>query len=107
MFCTKCGTQLREDDLFCTKCGSGTGPDPIVSTPHVLMLDKRNRKIAGVCAGLARYMHVDVTLVRVVWLAVAIGTGVGFLAYLAAWMIIPPDYGLAAPLNVVPGPQAN
>ena len=58
------------------------------------MLDKRNRKIAGVCAGFARYLEIDVTLVRVLWLAIAITTGVGFLAYLAAWLIMPSDHGL-------------
>jgi len=36
-------------------CGSGKG-----------------KKIAGVCAGFARYMGVDVTLVRVVWLVIAL-----------------------------------
>ena len=56
------------------------------------MLDKRNKKIAGVCAGLARYFEVDVILVRVLVLAAALATGVGFLAYLAAWMIMPSDY---------------
>ena len=42
------------------------------------MLDKRNKKIAGVCAGMARYLDMDVTLIRVLWLAIAIITGVGF-----------------------------
>jgi phage shock protein C len=58
------------------------------------MLDKRNGKIAGVCACFARYLDVDVTLVRVIWLAAAIMTGVGFLAYLAAWIIMPSDHGM-------------
>ena len=57
------------------------------------MLDKRNKKIGGVCAGFARYMEVDVILVRTIWLVVAVATGVGFLAYFAAWLIMPSDYG--------------
>ena len=69
------------------------------------MLDKRNKKLAGVCAGFARYMEVDVILVRMVWLVVAVATGVGFLAYLAAWIIMPSDYGSRAPQTAfVPGP---
>jgi phage shock protein PspC (stress-responsive transcriptional regulator) len=60
-----------------------------------LLLDSRNKKIAGVCAGFGRYLEVDVTLVRVLWLAIALGTGVGFLVYLAAWIIIPSDRGHA------------
>ncbi len=70
------------------------------------MLDKRNKKIAGVCAGFARYLDVDVTLVRVLWLAIAITTGVGFLAYPAAWLIMPSDYGLETRAAVAPGQQA-
>jgi phage shock protein C len=71
------------------------------------MLDKGNKKIAGVCAGFARYFDVDVILVRVVWLALALGTGVGFLAYFAAWIIMPSDRGLSAQTNFSPHPQAG
>jgi phage shock protein C len=72
-----------------------------------LMLDKRNKKIGGVCAGFARYMEVDVILVRVLWLAIAVTTGVGFLAYLAAWIIMPSDYGQAPQTAFVPGPLTS
>jgi phage shock protein PspC (stress-responsive transcriptional regulator) len=68
------------------------------------MLDKTNKKIAGVCAGVARYFEVDVTLVRALWLAIAVTTGVGFLAYLAAWIIIPSDHGRAMQGAIMPGP---
>jgi phage shock protein PspC (stress-responsive transcriptional regulator) len=66
----------------------------VIAATCPLMLDKRNGKIAGVCAGFARYLDVDVTLVRVLWLATAVMTGVGFLAYLVAWMIMPSDHGM-------------
>jgi phage shock protein C len=107
MFCTKCGTQLRDNDRFCSKCGNRTALASVTSAPHALKLDKRNRKIAGVCAGFARYMEVDVTLVRVVWLAAAVSTGVGFLAYIAAWLIMPSDHGIELPMNIAPAPQAG
>ena len=71
------------------------------------MLDKRNKKIAGVCAGFARYLEVDVNLVRVLWLAIALCTGVGFLAYLAAWMIMPSDHGLDARTSLTHEPQTT
>jgi len=93
MFCTKCGVELREDDRFCSRCGSRTALAPPPEPLRPLMLDKRNKKIAGVCAGFARYLNVDVTLVRVITLALAICTCVGFLAYVAAWIVIPADYG--------------
>jgi len=59
------------------------------------MLDKANKKVAGVCAGFARYFEADVTLMRVLWLAIALGTGVGFIAYVVAWIIMPSDRGLS------------
>ncbi len=52
-------------------------------------------------------MEVDVILVRTVWLVVAIATGVGFIAYFAAWMIMPSDYGQAPQAVFVPGPQTS
>jgi phage shock protein PspC (stress-responsive transcriptional regulator) len=60
------------------------------------MLDKANKKIAGVCAGFARYLDCDVTLIRVVWLVVMLIAGVGLLAYLAAWILMPTDRALIA-----------
>jgi phage shock protein C len=58
----------------------------------VLVRSRDGRMLAGVCAGLARYLGLDVTLVRVIWAAVSVITGgAGVLAYLAAWIIIPDE----------------
>lgn len=101
MYCTKCGVELRETDRFCSQCGARSALNPLPSEPpKPLMLDKRNKKIGGVCAGFARYFACDVTLVRVLTLAIALGTGVGFLAYLAAWLIMPSDHGEWRPAQV-------
>jgi phage shock protein C len=56
-----------------------------------LMRPRADRKIAGVCAGFAEYFDLDVTLVRVVWLLVAVFTGVGLLCYPIAWIIMPEE----------------
>ena len=102
MYCTKCGVELRVEDRFCSQCGHGTGAGVALEPPRVLMLDKRRKKIAGVCSGFARYFEVDVVLMRVLWLGMSIGTGgIGFLVYLAAWIVIPSDYGCEAPEAVV------
>jgi len=92
VFCTGCGVDLREGDRFCPACGTRNGVVAAQVLPRRLTLDKRNKKIAGVCAGFARYLEVDVILVRVIWLAVALSMGVGFLAYLAAWIIMPAEW---------------
>lgn len=60
-------------------------------------------KVAGVCAGLADYLNVDVTLVRAAWLVFSIVPGAvvgGILAYIAAWLIVPP--GTAEPVVATP-----
>lgn len=47
------------------------------------------KKIAGVCGGVADYLGLDVTLVRVVWAILAICVGCGLIAYIIAWIIMP------------------
>ena len=49
------------------------------------------KMLAGVAGGIARYLDVDVTLVRVIIAVLALFTGVGVPAYLAAWLLIPAD----------------
>jgi phage shock protein C len=90
MYCTRCGFQLDDDDLFCAKCGKGARPDsPPPAEPRRLVRIMEEKKIAGVCAGFARYFDVDVVLMRVLWLLAALVTGIGFIAYLVAWIIMP------------------
>ena len=61
--------------------GSGT---------KTLVRSQKGRMVAGVCAGIADYSGLDVTLVRLIVAVVAVFTGgAGALAYLAAWVIIP------------------
>jgi phage shock protein C len=56
----------------------------------VLMRPHDGRMLAGVCAGVADYFGLDVTLVRVIWAVLAVITGgAGILAYLVAWILIP------------------
>jgi len=40
---------------------------------------------------MAEYFDLDVTLVRVVWLIMAFMTGVGFLGYIVAWIVMPEE----------------
>ena len=50
---------------------------------------KTDRKIAGVCAGLAEYFGVDVTLVRVLFVVFALAGGPGLVAYIILWLVVP------------------
>ena len=58
----------------------------------VLVRSRKGRMVAGICAGIAEYLGVDVTLVRVIVAVIAVITGgAGVLAYLVAWAIIPEE----------------
>jgi phage shock protein PspC (stress-responsive transcriptional regulator) len=50
-----------------------------------------DRMLAGVAGGIARYLDVDATLVRVAIAALTLLTGVGAALYIAAWLLIPAD----------------
>jgi phage shock protein PspC (stress-responsive transcriptional regulator) len=53
------------------------------------MRSRTDEKIAGVCGGFAEYLEVDVTLVRLAWLAALFLGGWGFIAYIVAWIVMP------------------
>ncbi len=91
MFCTSCGRQLQDTDAFCSACGKSTAPP---SPPKRFCRVMAEKKIAGVCAGVARYFEVDVTMVRLVWVLLTLLHGFGVLAYLVAWIIMPRDVDL-------------
>lgn len=50
---------------------------------------ERGRLVAGVCAGLAEALHMDVTLLRLGMLLLALASGLGILLYLALWLLVP------------------
>jgi len=57
-----------------------------------LYRNKRHASIGGVCYGIAEYFGIDPTLVRLLWAVSAIlGWGIGILAYIVAWAIIPEE----------------
>lgn len=45
--------------------------------------------IGGVAGGLAEYLDIDVTLIRVLWVLVTLLGGSGLLAYVIMWIIVP------------------
>lgn len=53
----------------------------------------QDAKIAGVCAGFARYMKVDVTLIRILWIVMMVWPVplFGLVAYIVAWIVMPKD----------------
>jgi phage shock protein C len=64
-------------------------PLPPPSKPARLVRSRENRILGGVCAGLANYLGMDVTLVRILAVVLAFAAGTAILAYIAGWIIIP------------------
>ena len=60
-----------------------------------LYRNTNNKMIAGVCSGLAEYINIDPTIVRLIWALVGL-SGAGIVAYLVAAIIIPEK-----PANVI------
>lgn len=107
MYCRSCGTEVSENFRYCPQCGASIAGSSFISKPgapsRVLSRPRDNRKIAGVCAGIARYLGMDVTLVRVLMLVFAVWPpGVGLIVYLACWIIMPRD-----PLLLPPAQEAS
>ncbi len=57
--------------------------------PKRLYRSSRERILGGVAGGIGDYFDVDPTLVRLAWILLAFAGGVGILAYIVAWIIIP------------------
>jgi phage shock protein C len=56
-----------------------------------LYRSKTDRKLAGVCGGLARYFNIDATLIRVLFVLLAVLGGSGLVLYVAMWIIVPKE----------------
>src|SRR3954453_23389352 len=56
-----------------------------MSLPSFATSDDDDRVIAGVCAGIAQALAVDVTLVRLVFALLALAGGAGIVLYFALW----------------------
>ena len=59
--------------------------------PQQLNRPIEGRMLAGVAAGLARYLGVDVTIVRIVFAVLAVIGGAGVPIYIAGWLLIPQE----------------
>ncbi len=51
----------------------------------------KDRVIGGVCGGLGNYLNIDPVLLRVLWAVFFFIGGMGLLAYIIAWIIMPEE----------------
>ncbi|MBK7561460.1 MAG: PspC domain-containing protein [Chitinophagaceae bacterium] len=55
-----------------------------------LYRDSNDKFIGGVCSGIASYLNVDPAVIRLLFAIIGFGTGIGFLAYIILWIVLPP-----------------
>lgn len=97
---------------YCPQCGTGTGKDGLrheTGKPGRLLRRSRDDKqIAGVCAGFARYLGLDVTLVRILTVFLTFWPpGVGLIFYIVCWIVVPQDPLLLMPPRKEGGTEQN
>jgi phage shock protein PspC (stress-responsive transcriptional regulator) len=68
-----------------------TDTHPTDTQPQQLCRPTEGRMLAGVAAGVARYLGVDVAVVRIVLAVLAVVGGAGVPIYLAGWLLIPQE----------------
>jgi phage shock protein C len=65
--------------------------------PRKLYRSRNQRMVAGVSGGLAEYFNVDATVIRVIFLVLAVFGGSGLVIYLVMWILVP-DASKAEPM---------
>jgi len=96
MICPNCQKDIAAGSKFCYNCGAKQpdAPAPNVpptyaSAPKRFVRSTNDRKIAGVCAGVADYFDMDPTIVRVLWLLATLVPGPNIIAYVILWIALP------------------
>ena len=59
--------------------------------PRSMVRSRQGRMLAGVASGVARYLSIDVTLVRIAFALITLVGGLGIPLYLASWLLIPDE----------------
>jgi phage shock protein C len=102
MICANCQKNIADYSNFCYNCGAkqtATGAPGVpcdTGGKKRLVRSSTDKKIAGVCGGLADYFDLDVTIIRICWLLAVLFAGTGILAYIILWIALP-----VAPTGVV------
>jgi len=109
MFCTNCQRDIADYSNFCHFCGTQQPVSPISPShsPKRLMRSATDRKIAGVCGGIAEYFDMDSSVVRLLWVLVVllpIPFVPAFIGYFVAWLVMPQAQRATV---IVPPPPAE
>jgi len=70
---------------------AGTPDQPSAPERPRLVRSRTDRKVAGVAGGIAQHLNIDPLLVRIVFVVLTLGGGVGILLYALGWLLVPQD----------------
>jgi phage shock protein C len=94
MRCPNCAREIADYSNFCYFCGARQQRSP-TGTPRAakrLLRSSVDRKIAGVCGGIAEYLEVDSTVIRLICILLVffpMPILPALIAYLVAWIVVP------------------
>ena len=92
MTCPNCQKDIAVGSKFCYSCGakqpetSAAAPPPAYYARKRFARSTNDRKLAGVCAGVADYFDMDPTLIRILWALATLIPGPNILAYIVIWI---------------------
>jgi phage shock protein C len=95
MTCTSCQREIAAGSKFCYSCGAkqsetpASAPPPAYAAPKKFVRSTNDRKVAGVCAGVADYFDMDPTLIRILWALATLIPGPNVIAYIVIWIAAP------------------
>lgn len=95
MICPNCQKDIASGSKFCYSCGAKQPEAAAQTVPPGYIPRRRfvrsinDRKIAGVCAGVADYFDMETTLVRALWLLATLVPGPNIIAYIILWIVVP------------------
>ncbi len=96
MYCSNCGKTIDDSSEFCQFCGArvaqqGSSGFAMPAAKRPFARYSNEKKIAGVCGGVARYFDLDSSLVRAIWLLSTLLWGTGLVVYVVLWVAMPLD----------------
>jgi phage shock protein PspC (stress-responsive transcriptional regulator) len=63
------------------------------------LIRKRNSKIAGVCSGFGKYLNLDETIIRIIFVALIFSPTPIITIYLLSWLVIPKEEKIKSIVN--------